>query len=56
MSSDLTLDFENHRQYPVMDSEAGIFSIDQGGEWGKRRLTALSRKSHTNEAEGDLAK
>uniref|UniRef100_A0A669EVM8 Activating transcription factor 6 n=1 Tax=Oreochromis niloticus TaxID=8128 RepID=A0A669EVM8_ORENI len=33
MSSDLTLDFENHRQYPVMDSEAGIISIDQGGEW-----------------------
>uniref|UniRef100_I3J1C4 Activating transcription factor 6 n=1 Tax=Oreochromis niloticus TaxID=8128 RepID=I3J1C4_ORENI len=25
--------FENHRQYPVMDSEAGIISIDQGGEW-----------------------
>uniref|UniRef100_A0A3Q4GBW3 Activating transcription factor 6 n=1 Tax=Neolamprologus brichardi TaxID=32507 RepID=A0A3Q4GBW3_NEOBR len=33
MSSDLTLDFENHRQYPVMDSEAGIISIDQEGEW-----------------------
>uniref|UniRef100_A0AAX7VS32 BZIP domain-containing protein n=1 Tax=Astatotilapia calliptera TaxID=8154 RepID=A0AAX7VS32_ASTCA len=33
MSSDLTLDFENHRQYPAMDSEAGIISIDQEGEW-----------------------
>lgn len=33
MSSDLTLDFENHRHYPVMDSETGIISIDQGGEW-----------------------
>lgn len=27
------LDFENHRQYPMMDSETGIISIDQGGEW-----------------------
>ncbi|XP_013766550.1 cyclic AMP-dependent transcription factor ATF-6 alpha [Pundamilia nyererei] len=33
MSSDLTLDLENHRQYPAMDSEAGIISIDQEGEW-----------------------
>lgn len=33
MSSDLTLDFENHRQLPAMDTEAGIVSIDQGGEW-----------------------
>lgn len=40
MSSDLTLDFENHRQYPVMDSEAGIISIDQEGEWGKQRRSS----------------
>ncbi|GAA6233862.1 cyclic AMP-dependent transcription factor ATF-6 alpha [Lates japonicus] len=33
MSSDLTLDFGNHQPYPVMDSEAGIMSIDQGEEW-----------------------
>ncbi|XP_073333030.1 cyclic AMP-dependent transcription factor ATF-6 alpha [Pagrus major] len=33
MSSDLTLNFENHRHYPVMDSETGTISIDQGGEW-----------------------
>ncbi|XP_030583304.1 cyclic AMP-dependent transcription factor ATF-6 alpha [Archocentrus centrarchus] len=33
MASDLMLDFENHRQYPMMDSETGIISIDQGGEW-----------------------
>uniref|UniRef100_A0A8C4GGU0 Activating transcription factor 6 n=1 Tax=Dicentrarchus labrax TaxID=13489 RepID=A0A8C4GGU0_DICLA len=33
MSSDLTLDFENHQQYPAMDTEAGIISIDHGGEW-----------------------
>ncbi|XP_028259090.1 cyclic AMP-dependent transcription factor ATF-6 alpha [Parambassis ranga] len=33
MSSDLTLDFENHQPYLVMDSEAGTISIDQGGEW-----------------------
>ncbi|XP_041861699.1 cyclic AMP-dependent transcription factor ATF-6 alpha isoform X2 [Melanotaenia boesemani] len=33
MSSDLTLDFRNRHQYPVMDSEAGTISIDQGGEW-----------------------
>ncbi|XP_054875466.1 cyclic AMP-dependent transcription factor ATF-6 alpha isoform X1 [Amphiprion ocellaris] len=30
MSTDLTLDFENQ---PAMDSETGIISIDQGGEW-----------------------
>lgn len=41
MSSDLMLDFENHRQHPAMDSEIGIISIDQGGEWGKRRFTTL---------------
>lgn len=41
MSSDLMLHVENHRQYPVMDSETGIISIDQGGEWGKRRFNAL---------------
>lgn len=23
-----------------MDSETGIISIDQGGEWGKRRYTS----------------
>ncbi|XP_022615183.1 cyclic AMP-dependent transcription factor ATF-6 alpha isoform X2 [Seriola dumerili] len=33
MSSALTLDFENHQQSPAMDSEAGIISIDHGGEW-----------------------
>ncbi|XP_040896726.1 cyclic AMP-dependent transcription factor ATF-6 alpha [Toxotes jaculatrix] len=33
MSSALLLDFENQQQNPVMDSEAGIISIDQGGEW-----------------------
>lgn len=33
MSSDLTLDLGNHQHYPVMDSETGIISIDQGGEW-----------------------
>uniref|UniRef100_A0A3B3D8K1 Activating transcription factor 6 n=1 Tax=Oryzias melastigma TaxID=30732 RepID=A0A3B3D8K1_ORYME len=32
MSSDLMLDFINHQQYPGMDSEAAITSIDQGGE------------------------
>uniref|UniRef100_A0A3Q4BXM2 BZIP domain-containing protein n=1 Tax=Mola mola TaxID=94237 RepID=A0A3Q4BXM2_MOLML len=32
MSSDLPL-HGNHRQDPVMDSETGITSIDQGGEW-----------------------
>ncbi|XP_022059500.2 cyclic AMP-dependent transcription factor ATF-6 alpha [Acanthochromis polyacanthus] len=30
MSTDLTLDFDNQ---PAMDSETGIISIDQGGEW-----------------------
>lgn len=24
---------ESHRQYPAMDSETGMMSIDQGGEW-----------------------
>ncbi|XP_076582420.1 cyclic AMP-dependent transcription factor ATF-6 alpha [Chaetodon auriga] len=33
MSSNLMLDFENNRQHPAMDSEIGIISIDQGGEW-----------------------
>ncbi|XP_070688680.1 cyclic AMP-dependent transcription factor ATF-6 alpha [Pempheris klunzingeri] len=33
MASDLALDLDNHRQYPVMDSETGSISIDQGGEW-----------------------
>lgn len=33
MSSDVTLDFGNHQQYSVMDSDNGIISIDQGGEW-----------------------
>ncbi|XP_071343757.1 cyclic AMP-dependent transcription factor ATF-6 alpha [Trachinotus anak] len=33
MSSALTLDLENRQQPPAMDSEAGIISIDQGGEW-----------------------
>ncbi|XP_039985169.1 cyclic AMP-dependent transcription factor ATF-6 alpha isoform X2 [Xiphias gladius] len=33
LSSALMLDFENKQLYPVMDSEAGITSIDQGGEW-----------------------
>uniref|UniRef100_H2MQ49 Activating transcription factor 6 n=1 Tax=Oryzias latipes TaxID=8090 RepID=H2MQ49_ORYLA len=32
MSTDLMLDFTNHQQYPVMDSEAAITSIDHGGE------------------------
>lgn len=45
MSADLLLDLEN-QQYPVMDSETDIISIDQGGEWGKRRFTTLSRKTH----------
>lgn len=35
MSSNLTLDFGNQPQRFEMDSEAGIMSIDQGGEWGK---------------------
>ncbi|KAF7657861.1 hypothetical protein LDENG_00021050 [Lucifuga dentata] len=33
MSSDLTLDVENIQNYPMMDSEKGIISIDYGGEW-----------------------
>ncbi|XP_071403028.1 cyclic AMP-dependent transcription factor ATF-6 alpha [Centroberyx affinis] len=33
MSSDLTLDFENHQHHPMMDSYPGIISIDQDGEW-----------------------
>uniref|UniRef100_A0A672I4K2 Activating transcription factor 6 n=1 Tax=Salarias fasciatus TaxID=181472 RepID=A0A672I4K2_SALFA len=33
MTSDLRLNFENPGQYPEMDSETGITSIDQGGEW-----------------------
>ncbi|XP_036970939.1 cyclic AMP-dependent transcription factor ATF-6 alpha isoform X2 [Acanthopagrus latus] len=33
MSTDFELNFENHRQYPVMDGETGTISIDQGGEW-----------------------
>ncbi|KAM9357519.1 cyclic AMP-dependent transcription factor ATF-6 alpha [Symphorus nematophorus] len=33
MSSDLALHMETHRHYPVMDSETGVISIDQGGEW-----------------------
>ncbi|MED6286331.1 hypothetical protein CHARACLAT_004910 [Characodon lateralis] len=33
MSSDLKLDFRNSQQYPAMNSEKGMFSIDQGGEW-----------------------
>lgn len=46
MSADLMLDLEN-QPYPVMDNETDIISIDQGGEWGKRRLASLSRKTHT---------
>lgn len=48
MSADLLLDLET-QQYPVMDSETGSFSIDQGGEWGKRLVATLSRKTHTVE-------
>ncbi|XP_007558775.1 cyclic AMP-dependent transcription factor ATF-6 alpha isoform X2 [Poecilia formosa] len=33
MSSDLKLNFGNCQQNPVMDSETGMFPIDQGGEW-----------------------
>uniref|UniRef100_A0A8C9ZI20 Activating transcription factor 6 n=1 Tax=Sander lucioperca TaxID=283035 RepID=A0A8C9ZI20_SANLU len=33
MSSNSTLYFGNHQQYPVMDSETGDMSIDHGGEW-----------------------
>lgn len=33
MPSDLKLDFGNCQQYPGMDSETEMFSIDQGGEW-----------------------
>ncbi|XP_078115222.1 cyclic AMP-dependent transcription factor ATF-6 alpha [Sander vitreus] len=33
MSSNSTLHFGNHQQYPVMDSETGVMSIDHGGEW-----------------------
>lgn len=56
MSSDLTLDFGNHQQYPVMDSEAGIMSIDQGEEWGKHQLHFLERHTHTHrEAEAAVA-
>ncbi|TDH08484.1 hypothetical protein EPR50_G00098020 [Perca flavescens] len=33
MSSNTTLNFGNHQQYPVMDSETGVMSIDHGGEW-----------------------
>lgn len=35
------LHFDSHRHYPAMDSETGVMSIDQGGEWGKR-LTGRS--------------
>uniref|UniRef100_UPI0037E94EE8 cyclic AMP-dependent transcription factor ATF-6 alpha n=1 Tax=Semicossyphus pulcher TaxID=241346 RepID=UPI0037E94EE8 len=33
MSTDLPLNFETRQQYPVMESETGNISIDQGGEW-----------------------
>ncbi|XP_068174790.1 cyclic AMP-dependent transcription factor ATF-6 alpha [Antennarius striatus] len=33
MSSDLPLHIEHYLHDPVMDSETGIISIDQGGEW-----------------------
>lgn len=46
MSADLTLDVENQQHYPMMDSETGIISIDQGGEWGKRRSYFL--ETHIN--------
>lgn len=36
MASNLLLPLGNHRQYPAMDNERDIISIDQGGEWGKR--------------------
>ncbi|KAM7410048.1 hypothetical protein PAMA_001485 [Pampus argenteus] len=62
MSSDLTLDLENHQQYPMMDSETGIISIDQGGEWdislfdeldnlgdADELLEALANASYTGE-------
>ena len=36
MSSDLTLDFEDHQHHPMMmNSDTGNMSIDQDGEWGK---------------------
>ena len=46
MSSDLTLDFEDHPQYPVMDGETGIMSFDHGAEWGKPRVATLAKKTH----------
>ncbi|KAM6921656.1 cyclic AMP-dependent transcription factor ATF-6 alpha [Xenentodon cancila] len=33
MSSDLILDFRNRGQDRLMDSEAGVGCVDQGGEW-----------------------
>ncbi|AWP11020.1 putative cyclic AMP-dependent transcription factor ATF-6 alpha [Scophthalmus maximus] len=33
MSSALTLDFDNRQLNAAMESEAGVISIDQGGEW-----------------------
>ncbi|KAK5870178.1 hypothetical protein PBY51_024834 [Eleginops maclovinus] len=33
MSSNLALYLENQQKHPGMDSETGIMSIDQGGEW-----------------------
>lgn len=55
MSSDLMPHVENHRQYPVMDSETGIISIDQGGEWGKLQFNALCRKRRTEKLTLKLA-
>lgn len=55
MSSDLMSHVENHRQYPVMDSETGIISIDQGGEWGKLQFNTLCRQPRTEKLTLKLA-
>ncbi|XP_070764754.1 cyclic AMP-dependent transcription factor ATF-6 alpha [Enoplosus armatus] len=49
MSSDLTLDFENYQQYPAMDSETGIISIDQGGEWDISLFDELDNLGNADE-------
>ncbi|KAM4739973.1 cyclic AMP-dependent transcription factor ATF-6 alpha [Anableps anableps] len=49
MSSDLKLDFGNCQQYPVMDSETGMFSIDQGGEWDLSLFDELDNLGDTDE-------
>ena len=43
MSTNLALYLENLQKDPGMDSETGIMSIDQGGEWGKLTQTGKKR-------------